>query len=202
VTGVGHACQNAQLRATLVRAVAFSFFASAYWSLLPSLTRQQIGGGAALYGWLLAAIGAAAVGGAFILKSLNELLGPHRLVMASSGATSVALGLFAFADHWTVALVAGVFAGASWIGAVATLNVSAQLALPDWVRARGLSVFISLFFGALSVGSLVWGAVADRWGLPNAHLCAAVGLLCGVALTRPWNLDFESNCDWQAGKRV
>jgi MFS family permease len=60
VSGLVHAFQNAQLRATLVRAVAFFFFASAYWSLLPSLTRQQIGGGAALYGWLLATIGAAA----------------------------------------------------------------------------------------------------------------------------------------------
>jgi len=195
LTGVVHAFQNAQLRATLVRAVAFFFFASAYWSLLPTLTRQQIGGGAALYGWLLATIGAAGIGGAFMLKTLNELLGPHRLVMASSGATSVALGLFAFANHWAVALVAGVFAGAAWIAAVASLNVSAQLALPDRVRARGLAVFISLFFGALSIGSLVWGAVADRWGLPNAHLCAAVGLLCGVPLTQPWNLDIESNPD-------
>jgi len=179
------------LRATLVRSVAFFFFASAYWALLPALTRQQIEGGASLYGLLLAVIGAAAVGGAFLLKSLNELLGTHCLVAASSGATALALGLFALAHHWAVALLASVVAGASWIAAVASLNVSAQTALVDWVRARGLAVFISVFFGSLSLGSIVWGAVADQWGLPIAHFTAAAGLLGGVVLTLPWNLNFE-----------
>src|SRR3954463_1207977 len=126
--GLLHACQNVRLRATLVRSVAFFFFASAYWALLPALTRQQIEGGASLYGLLLAVIGAAAVGGAFLLKSLNELLGTHCLVAASSGATALALGLFALAHHWAVALLASVVAGASWIAAVASLNVSAQTA--------------------------------------------------------------------------
>jgi predicted MFS family arabinose efflux permease len=189
--GLLHACQNVRLRATLVRSVAFFFFASAYWALLPALTRQQIEGGASLYGLLLAVIGAAAVGGAFLLKSLNELLGTHCLVAASSGATALALGLFALAHHWAVALLASVVAGASWIAAVASLNVSAQTALVDWVRARGLAVFISVFFGSLSLGSIVWGAVADQWGLPIAHFTAAAGLLGGVVLTLRWNLNFE-----------
>jgi MFS family permease len=197
VAGLRHACQNAQLRASLVRAVAFFFFASAYWALLPALTRQQIGGGAALYGWLLATIGASAVGSAVFLKRLNELMGVNLLVVASSCATSLALGLYAFAQHWTVAVLASAIAGAAWIAAISSLNVSAQLALPDWVRARGLAVFISVFFGALAFGSVVWGAAADRWGMPTAHICAALGLLLGVVLTLPWSLDPEAGVESQ-----
>jgi hypothetical protein len=71
------------------------------------------------------------------------------------------------------------------------LNLAAQLALPDWVRARGLAIFISVFFGALALGSIVWGGVADRWGMPTAHICAAIGLLGGVVLTLPWTLGFH-----------
>ena len=60
------------LRATLVRAAGFFLFASAYWALLPLVARQQIGGGAGLYGILLGVIGVGAVGGAFLLPWLKR----------------------------------------------------------------------------------------------------------------------------------
>jgi MFS family permease len=94
-------------------------------------------------------------------------------------------------------VLASAIAGAAWIAAISSLNVSAQLALPDWVRARGLAVFISVFFGALAFGSVVWGAAADRWGMPTAHICAALGLLLGVVLTLPWSLDPEAGVESQ-----
>jgi len=49
-TGLRHARHNRHLRATLLRAVAFFLFASAYWALLPLVARNQIAGGAAFYG--------------------------------------------------------------------------------------------------------------------------------------------------------
>jgi Transmembrane secretion effector len=45
---------------------------------------------------------------------------------------------------------------------MANLYVSAQDALPDWVRARGLAIFLTVIFGAMSVGSASWGQIADR----------------------------------------
>ena len=62
--GFRHARNNPHLRATLIRAAAFFLFASAYWALLPLVVRTQIAGGPDLYGYLLAAIGVAAVGAA------------------------------------------------------------------------------------------------------------------------------------------
>src|SRR3984957_433615 len=69
--GLRHARYNSHLSATLVRATAFFVFASAYWALLPLVARTQIAGGPALYGILLGAIGAGAVGGAFALPRLK-----------------------------------------------------------------------------------------------------------------------------------
>jgi MFS family permease len=56
-TGLRHARNNRHLRATLLRAVSFFLFASAYWALLPLVTRSQIAAGPELYGYLLGAIG-------------------------------------------------------------------------------------------------------------------------------------------------
>lgn len=95
--GVRYARNNPPLRATLVRAVAFFLFASAYWALLPLLARSQITGGAEVYGVLLGAIGVGAVVGAFALARLKAKLGADRLAVAATVGTAVALVLYAVA---------------------------------------------------------------------------------------------------------
>ena len=193
--GVRYARNNPALRATLVRAVAFFLFASAYWALLPLLARSQIGGGAEVYGVLLGAIGAGAVGGAFALPRLKARLGADRLAVAGTVGTAVALALYALAHTAAVALVASLVAGACWIAAIFTFNVSAQLALPDWVRGRGLAIYVTVFFGALTIGSALWGEIAARLGLPVAHLLAAFGALAGIPLTRRAHLQSAAGLD-------
>jgi MFS family permease len=193
--GVRYARNNRPLRATLVRAVAFFLFASAYWALLPLLARSQIAGGPELYGVLLGAIGAGAVGGAFALPRLKARLGADRLAVAGTVGTAGALALYAFAHTAAVAIVASVVAGACWIAAISTFNVSAQFALPDWVRGRGLAIYVTVFFGALTIGSALWGEVAAHLGLPAAHLVAAIGALVGIPLTRRARLQVAAGLD-------
>ncbi len=96
-TGLRYARYNTYLRATLIRTVAFFVFGSAYWALLPLVARTQIAGGPALYGVLLGAIGASAVGGAFLLRRLKQKLGADSLVAAASLGTALATVLFAVA---------------------------------------------------------------------------------------------------------
>ena len=193
--GVRHTTHNAFLHATLVRTIAFFLFASAYWALLPLVSREQIGGGPGLYGLLLGAIGAGAVGAAFGLRWLRSQLGPDMLVAAGTFGTAVALGLFGLARNTPVALVASLIAGISWIIVLSALNVSAQVALPGWVRARGLAVFVTIMFGATTLGSVVWGELAGTYGLPMAHLLAAVGAMIAVPLTWRAKLQVGANVD-------
>ena len=68
----------------------------------------------------------------------------------------------------SIAALASLIAGASWITMMTTLFVSAQVALPEWVRGRGLAIFLTAFFGAMTVGSAVWGKVASLEGVPTA----------------------------------
>ena len=193
--GFRHARHNPHLRATLVRAVAFFLFASAYWALLPLVARSQISGGPELYGILLGAIGAGAVGGAFALPWLKAKFGPDRVVAAGTAGTAATLVLFGLAREPVMGLTASVLAGVSWIAVLASLNVSAQVALPDWVRGRGLSMFVTVFFGAMALGSAVWGQVAGMLGLPEAHFIAAAGALIAIPLTWRWKLQTAAGID-------
>ena len=184
--GVRYARYNRALRATLVRAIGFFLFASAYWALLPLVARNQLRGGPGLYGTLLAAIGAGAVGGAFLLPRVRG--GPDGVVMLGEAGTAAALVLFGLAREGWVAVLACLLAGISWIGVLATLNVSAQTVLPDWVRGRGLAAYVTVFFGTMTLGSALWGLVAEHLGLAPAHYIAGAGALLALWLTRRWQL--------------
>jgi MFS family permease len=186
--GVRYARYHGTLRATLARALGFFLFASAYWALLPVLARTQLRGGATLYGVLLATLGAGAVAGAMVLPRLKARLGADRVLVLGELGTALALALFAVAHAATLALLACLLAGAAWILALAVLNVSAQLALPEWVRGRGLAVYATVFFGTMSLGSACWGFLGSHLGLPSAHLIAAAGALLAVPVTWRWKL--------------
>jgi MFS family permease len=180
--GLRYARHSPHLRATIARAAGFFVFASAYWALLPLLARIQLSGGARLYGLLLGAIGLGAIVGAFALPSLKRTLGPDKLVLAGTLGTAAALVLYGFAHAPTIALLASLLAGASWIAVLGTLNVSAQVSLPAWVRGRGLAVFAMVLFGAMALGSALWGQVASSVGLASAHFIAAGGAVCVIPL--------------------
>jgi len=154
---------------------------------LPLVAREQIKGGPDLYGVLLGVIGAGAVSGAFLLAKAKAKLGADRLMALGALGQALAMLLYGLAREPVTAIVASAIAGASWIAALATLNVSAQVALPDWVRARGLALYTTVFFGCLTIGSAAWGEVAAAVGLGNAHFLAAAGAVAAIALTWRWS---------------
>jgi len=193
--GVRYARFNRALRATFVRAIGFFLFASAYWALLPLLARTQLKGGPGLYGTLLAAIGAGAVGGAFFLPRARRRAGPDGVVTLGEAGTVAALVLFGLAQQPWVAVLACLLAGISWIAVLATLNVSAQTVLPDWVRGRGLAAYVTVFFGTMTAGSALWGFVAEHLGLAPSHYLAAAGALLALWTTRRWRLHSGPEAD-------
>ena len=194
-TGFRYARHNSHLRGTLMRATGFFLFASAYWALLPLVARSQIAGGPGLYGVLLGVIGVGAVGGAFVLPWLKSKLGPDRLMAVGALGQALAMVLYGVAREPLLALVASIIAGASWIAVLATLSVSAQVALPDWVRGRGLALYTTAFFGCLTVGSAAWGEIAVWVGLPDAHFLAAAGAIAAIPLTWRWKLQTGAGLD-------
>jgi MFS family permease len=204
IAGVRYAMHSAPLKSTLLRAFAFFLFASAFWSLLPLIARQELQGGAALYGVLLACLGVGAVGGAVILSKIKSKLGADRTVKAATLGLAGVIAIFALNSNAYVAGLAALLAGVCWISVVSTLNVSAQTALPNWVRARGLSIFMMVFFGSMTVGSLLWGNLAAHIGISTTLLAAAAGALIAIPLTshaklnQGEGLDLSPSMHWPA----
>lgn len=195
ISGVRYSRHNPHLAATMVRAVGFFVSAMAYWALLPLVARDQLRGGPGLYGILLGAIGAGAVAGAFLLPGLKVRRGPDRLVAGGTLGTAAALVAFGLARDSTAGIIASLIAGGSWIAVLASLNVSAQVALPEWVRGRGLAVYLTVMFGAMTLGSTIWGKAGTIVGLPATHFAAAACALAAIPLTWRWKLQTGAGAD-------
>lgn len=160
------------LRTVLLRAVAFFTFASAAWSLLPLIAKNQLGLSAAGYGALLGCIGIGAISGALLLPSLRKKYSVDSLLtMASLLFATVIMGL---ALLHNAALIGGmlVLAGLAWITVISILSVSAQASSAGWVKSRALAVYLVAFFGAMTAGSTLWGQIAKTFDIQTALLIA------------------------------
>ena len=187
-----------------MRVLAFFPFASAYLALLPLLARHLMSEGPQLYGILLAAIGGGTVGGSLIIRWLKDELGPDRLVAAGSLGAAFALVLFGLAHDPITAVSACLLGGASWTVVLTELYVSAQVALPDWARGRGLAVFLTFIFGATTAGSAAWGNSPPWKGCRSAISWPRGDSVLAIPMTWRWKLqtsvgiDFSPVMHWRA----
>lgn len=193
--GVRFAKSSDPLRATLINAFAYFSVASVYWALLPLIARDLLQGGPELYGNLMGGLGIGALATALIMPTLRARFGMNKMVGGAMVMTSVAIAFFAIARDPIVGIIAAIFCGGSWLLVVASYNVAAQVALPEWVRGRGLAVLQMVYFGAFAVASVVWGRVAEAIGMRGALGIAAVLSLAIVGVLIKWNLGIKDKPD-------
>jgi MFS family permease/quinol monooxygenase YgiN len=155
--GLRYARASRELHRVLLRATLFFICASAVWALLPLVARHLLGGSAGFYGLLLAAVGAGAIIGAILLPRLRARTDADGIMLGAALTTAaITAALAAVPPQW-LALLLLLVLGAAWIAALTTLNGTVQAILPNWVRGRGLAIYLTIFNGALAAGSLLWG---------------------------------------------
>ena len=185
VAGFRYARGTPTVRVVLVRTAVFSLFASVIWALLPLVARPH---GPVGYGLMLGFFGLGALAGAVALPALRRAFSCDALV--GTGTILFALVTFAVAQlaafGWLCAVL--FFGGMCWIAIIATLNVTAQVMCPAWIRARTLSLYLLALQGGMAAGSTLWGAVAARMGIPAAFMLAALGMVLGLAAAARYRL--------------
>jgi MFS family permease len=177
-TGLQYVVHSPIFRRILVRAGLFLFPASALLALLPVAADHRWHLGASGYGLTLGAIGLGATLAVAVATPLRRKVSANVLLAVCAAVYGLAPAAVAWLPL-AAAMPVLVLAGMAWLITLSTLNAAAQLHLPQWVRARGLSVYLLVFTGSMAIGSYCWGLIATRAGLELALTCSAV--LLGVA---------------------
>ena len=170
----------------LARTFAFSFGTAAMWGLVSVVIARKLHLSAGHYGVMLSWLGAGAVAGAFLMGRTGSRLNFNQRVL---------LGVLVFAGtNVALALVSQVYvlyavmflSGIAWLMVMTSFSTTVQLNVPKWVQARVISIYMLVFQAGMSVGSLVWGEMADHLGLEIALLAAAGWMLASALLALPF----------------
>jgi MFS family permease len=147
--------------------------------LIPPFAQDVLGADAAGYGFLMTASGLGALGAAIALVIGGK---PRPIRIALGGIVlGIASILLALTTAFPLALALMVFVGGGGIAMAATANASIQLAVPDGLRGRVMSVYTTVFSASVPVGGIMMGAIASSLGIVAAIaigglLSAAVGV--------------------------
>jgi MFS family permease len=177
--GFQYVAQSPVMRAVLLRIAIFFLQSTALLALLPLVAKRMPAGGAGVYTLLLASLGFGAIATAIFLPRLRVLITRDRLLRDGTLLQGFAMVAAGFAPNVWSAMPAMMLAGAAWLAVVNTLTVASQLSLPDWVRARGMSIYMMTMMAATSASAAVWGQVASMIDVPWTFVAAAA---TGIAL--------------------
>ncbi|MEY3251498.1 MAG: hypothetical protein RL227_471, partial [Pseudomonadota bacterium] len=183
--GLNYAVQAPRLKLVLLRVFLFFLQSTALLALLPLVAQGLHGGGAGFFTVMLSCLGLGAVIAALFFPRWRARYTPNQFVVAGTLVHAAAAALIVGVPEVWVALPAMVVAGMAWISVANSLTLAAQSTMPDWVRARGMSIYQMALMGGSAAGALIWGQVASFIGVNGAVLAGSVfGVLASVALRR------------------
>ena len=186
--GLRYARHADVFRAVLAKTASFFVFAAATTALLPLLVRERLHGGSGSFGLLLGFIGLGALLGAVLLPTLRARMDRDRLVFLASLVLAACAAALALIANLVVLCAVMLLNGLAWITVLSSLQIAAQTAVPGWVRARALSLYLVVFSLGLALGSLLWGAVAQQVGVPATLIVAAIALVLSATWARRFRI--------------
>lgn len=173
--GWQYVAQSHHLKGVLLRLGIFFFCTSALTAMLPLLARKMGGENAVTFTVLLASMGGGAVVSVSFLPGLRARYGRDALVLRGTVLQALIMLLMGWADQLWLAAPAMFLCGAAWLTVGNALSVAAQQGLPDWVRARGMSLSQMAVMGGSALGAAFWGQISN-WSTVSVSLAIAAGI--------------------------
>ena len=161
----------------IVRAGLFTLCSSALLSLLPLLAKHQLGVGSMGFGLLLGSFGMGAiVCGIVILPRLRSKASVESLITGSIVLLAIVTFTMGYVQDFVILCIMMGLGGAAYITIISKFYTIGIKSAPKWIGARVLAVYLLVLNGGLVVGSVIWGTVANLFGIPMTLLVASLAL--------------------------
>lgn len=179
--GFHYAFGFAPIRAALLLLALVSLMGMPYTVLMP-LFATALGGGPHTFGFLMAASGVGALGGALYLASRRTVLGLGVVIPIATAAFGVGLIAFALSRSLPLSLVLLLVVGAGFMVQMASTNTVIQTIVREEMRGRVMAFYTMAFMGTAPFGSLLAGALAGRIGAPETVVFGGAACILGAVL--------------------
>jgi MFS family permease len=175
--GFAYAWRTPRVRLVLLMMLVVATLGMNFNVLMPLLAARTLHSGPEVFGLLSACFGGGALVGALVTASLARAMLP--LLIAAAGGFGV-FELLLASQHSVVGVgILLALVGVCFTLYTANSNSTLQMAVPDQLRGRVMSLYAYVFFGTAPLGGLLAGWLADRGGTQLAFVVAGAA---GVAV--------------------
>ena len=180
----------------IVRVGLFTLCSSALLSLLPLLAKHELALDSIGFGLLLGSFGAGAIiGGIIILPRLRKA-SVESLITASIVLLAIVTFTMGYVRVFDLACVVMGLGGIAYITILSKFYTIGIKSAPKWIGARVLAVYLLILNGGLVVGSVIWGAVANTFGVPVTLLVASLALAATIIARKPYSSKLLDDLDF------
>lgn len=165
----------------IILMAAISTFVINYTIVVPLFAKNELGGDAALFGFLMASMGAGSFLAAFSLASSGRKKPNLYLLYGGAASMSVLLVVLGMVPSAAVAVPVLFISGFATISFTSSCNSHIQLnSHPDF-RGRVMGVFVLVFGGVTPIGSFIVGYLCEHIGVRlSMALCGGAGFIASA----------------------
>ena len=181
----------------IVRAGLFTLCSSALLSLLPLLAKNELRLDSTGFGLLLGSFATGAIiGGIVILPKLRPKVSVDSLITGSIGLLAMVIFTTGhIRDFAILCIVLGV-GGVAYITILSKFYTIGMKSAPKWIGARVLAVYLLILNGGLAVGSVIWGTIANTFGIPITLSVASLALAATIIARKRYSVTLLDDLDF------
>jgi predicted MFS family arabinose efflux permease len=181
----------------IIRAGLFTLCSSALLSLLPLLAKRELGLDSTGFGLLLGSFGMGAiVGGVVILPRLQPKASVESLITGSIALLAIVTFTMGYARDFVILCIVMGIGGAAYITILSKFYTIGIKSAPKWIGARVLAVYLLVLNGGLVIGSVIWGTVANVFGIPITLLVASLALGASIIAKKRYSSTLLDDLDF------
>ena len=178
--GWAYVAGSPAIRSMLLLLALVSLVGMPYTVLMPVMASTVLHGGPNTLGFLMAASGVGALGGAVFLANRRTVLGLGRVIPTMAGLFGAGLIGFSLSRSLWLSLLLLVVTGLGFMVQMAASNTLLQTLVEDDKRGRVMSFYTMAFMGTTPFGSLLAGSLAHRIGAPYTLLLGGLGCVAAA----------------------
>lgn len=171
----------------MILVAVFSLFGMPLITLLPVFAEDILKVGPKGLGILGGASGVGSFVAAFFIAFKGDIMEKGRFMFIAAMVFSISILSFSISTNYHASLMILVFTGWGIVSFLAVGNSFIQIATPDMLRGRVMSVYTMVFLGMAPIGNSVMGLIADAAGADKAVsigaiICISAGLFLAKRL--------------------
>jgi MFS family permease len=181
----------------IVRAGLFTLCSSALLSLVPLLAKHELRLDSTGFGLLLGSFGTGAIiGGIIILPKLRPNASVESLITGSIGLLATVTFTMGYVRDFSIVCIVMGLGGVAYITILSKFYTIGMKSAPKWIGARVLAVYLLILNGGLAVGSVIWGIIANTFGIPITLSVASLALGATIIARKRYSTTLLDDLDF------